>query len=44
MQNDKTNLQYLISRHLLEDLLEKGLITKREFELIDEENKKALLI
>jgi hypothetical protein len=43
MVNNETSIHYLISRHFLEVLLVKGLITQREFERIDEENKKSFL-
>lgn len=39
--SENTNIQYLLSRHLLKQLLEKGLINQQEFEAIDRENQKT---
>jgi hypothetical protein len=39
--SEKASVEYLISRHLLKQLLAKGLITRDEFERIDAENKKS---
>ncbi len=36
------NIEYLVSRYLLKQLLNKGLITQDEFSRIDAENKKSL--
>jgi hypothetical protein len=41
MMSKKTSIEYLISRHLLKQLLTKGLITQDEFNRIDVENKKS---
>lgn len=38
---EKASVEYLISRHLLKQLLAKELISQDEFERIDAENKKS---
>lgn len=38
---EKTNMEYLISKYLLKQLLNKGLITEAEFQRIDVENRKS---
>ncbi|WP_170233265.1 SHOCT domain-containing protein [Sporomusa termitida] len=38
---EKTNMEYLISKYLLKQLLNKGLITPAEFQRIDAENRKS---
>lgn len=37
----QASVEYLISRHLLKQLLDKGLITQDEFDRIDVENRKT---
>ena len=37
------NVEYLISRHLLKQLLTKGLITEDEYQQIDAENRKSFV-
>ena len=39
--SEKTNMEYLISKYLLKQLLNKGLITEAEFQRIDVENRKC---
>jgi hypothetical protein len=38
---EKTNMEYLISKYLLKQLLNKKLITEAEFQRIDAENRKS---
>jgi hypothetical protein len=38
---EKINMEYLISKYLLKQLLNKGLITEIEFQRIDAENRKS---
>jgi hypothetical protein len=38
---EKINMEYLISKYLLKQLLNKGLITEAEFQRIDNENRKS---
>jgi hypothetical protein len=38
---EKINMEYLISKYLLKQLLNKGLITEAEFQRIDVENRKS---
>ncbi|WP_425057937.1 hypothetical protein SCACP_25080 [Sporomusa carbonis] len=40
---ENTSIEYLISRHLLKQLLAKELITQEEFERIDAENRKSFV-
>ena len=38
---EKINMEYLISKYFLKQLLNKGLITEAEFHRIDHENRKS---
>jgi hypothetical protein len=41
MENNKLSVEYLISKHILKKLLNKGLISEEEYIKIDAENLKT---